>query len=136
MAARRPTRSAPSAPVRRTRQRRAIRLVLERAGRPLTAAEVRRAAGRRHRGLGIATVYRTLNALVAEGFLVTVRLPGEGWRFELAGKGHHHHFQCRGCGQAFELDGCPRGLGALAPSGFQVESHEVVLYGRCASCAG
>lgn len=132
----RPPRPAASAPARRTRQRHAIRLALERAGRPLTAAEVRRQAGRHHHGLGIATVYRTLNALVAEGFLVTVRLPGEGWRFELAGKGHHHHFQCRDCGQAFELAGCPRGLAALAPSGFLVESHEVVLYGRCASCAG
>ncbi len=135
MPARHPSRPASTALLRRTRQRHAIRHVLERAGRPLTAAEVRRAAGRRHRGLGIATVYRTLNALVAEGFLVTVRLPGEGWRFELAGKGHHHHFQCRACGQAFELDGCPRGLRALAPAGFRVDDHEVVLYGRCAACA-
>lgn len=121
---------------RRTVQRAAIRVALALAGRPLRADEVLRAARRRKPGLGVATVYRALNDLVDDGFLVTVRLPGEGTRFELAGKQHHHHFQCRFCGGAFELDGCPRGLGAMAPHGFRVESHEVVLYGLCARCAG
>jgi Fur family ferric uptake transcriptional regulator len=36
----------------------------------------------------------------------------------------------------FEVDDCPGGFGALAPGGFHVEAHEVILYGLCAGCAG
>jgi Fur family ferric uptake transcriptional regulator len=85
--------------------------------------------------LGTATVYRTLKALVEESWLAVVEVPGESPRYELAGKGHHHHFHCRGCGRLFELEGCPENLSFLTPRGFSLEAHEVVLYGRCISCA-
>jgi Fur family transcriptional regulator, ferric uptake regulator len=120
---------------RDTRQRRAIRDVLLAAGRPLSPHEVLAGAKRKVRGLGIATVYRTLKGLVDQGWLAAVELPGEPPRYELAGKGHHHHFHCRGCGRVYELEGCPEGLKRLAPKGFSLETHEVVLYGRCAACA-
>ncbi|MGH9361888.1 MAG: Fur family transcriptional regulator [Thermoanaerobaculia bacterium] len=120
---------------RDTRQRRAIRDVLLAAGRPLSPHEVLAAARRQVRGLGIATVYRTLKGLVEQGSLAAVELPGEPPRYELSGKGHHHHFHCRGCGRVFELEGCPEGLKRLTPRGFALEAHEVVLYGRCAGCA-
>lgn len=88
-----------------------------------------------HPRLGIATVYRTVKAWVDEGKLVQVDLPGAAPRYELAGKGHHHHFLCRACDRVFELSGCPDGLSRLTPRGFAVESHDVVLYGVCAACA-
>jgi Fur family ferric uptake transcriptional regulator len=34
----------------------------------------------------------------------------------------------------YEIRGCPKGLLALAPRGFVVDGHEVVLYGRCEAC--
>jgi Fur family ferric uptake transcriptional regulator len=120
---------------RKTQQRDAIRQAFGEAGRPLSPHEVWRAARRRSPGLGIATVYRALKSLSEAGFLVAVDLPGEASRFELAGKKHHHHFHCRDCGRAFDLDGCVPAVGRLAPKGFRVDAHEVVLYGRCASCA-
>ena len=120
---------------RKTQQRDAIRQVLEVADRPLSPQEVLRSAKRRSPGLGIATVYRALKTLSDEGFLVPVDLPGEASRFELAGKKHHHHFHCRDCGRAFDLEGCVPAVQKLAPKGFQVEDHEVVLYGLCAACA-
>jgi len=122
-------------PERKTQQRDAIRQVLVAADRPLSPQEVLRAAQRRSRGLGIATVYRALKSLSDEGFLVVVDLPGEASRFELAGKKHHHHFHCRDCGRAFDLEGCVPTVQKLAPKGFRVEDHEVVLYGLCAACA-
>ena len=120
---------------RKTQQRDAIRQVLEAADRPLSPQEVLKSAKRRSPGLGIATVYRALKTLSDEGFLVPVDLPGEASRFELAGKKHHHHFHCRDCGRAFDLEGCVPTVQKLAPKGFRVEDHEVVLYGLCAACA-
>ena len=119
---------------RDTRQRQAIRRAIEEADRPLSPREVLEAAGAHHAGLGIATVYRTLKALVEEGALAQVELPGEPPRYETTGKRHHHHFHCRACDRVYELEGCPDGLRSLTPVGFSLESHEVVLYGRCAAC--
>jgi Fur family ferric uptake transcriptional regulator len=120
---------------RNTKQRDAIREVFERTARPLGPTEVLE-EGRAHvAGLGIATVYRTINSLVESGWLVPVELPGEAPRYERSGAAHHHHFRCRACDRVFEIQGCPGDLTELTPTGFVLEAHEVVLYGVCASCA-
>ncbi len=120
---------------RNTRQRESIRQVFEETDRPLGPHEVLDAAQSHIPGLGIATVYRTLKALTEEGWLIPVELPGEPQRYEIAGKGHHHHFQCRACDRVFEADGCVTDLRRLVPSGFKLDRHEVVLYGTCETCA-
>lgn len=120
---------------RRTRQRDAICQVVKGAEQPLSAAEIHAIAERSLTGLGIATVYRTLKSLIDDGEVVTVSLPGDTPRYERAVLGHHHHFHCRACGRVFEVPGCPKNIAALAPKGFALEGHEVVLYGRCRTCA-
>ncbi|GEM85590.1 Fur family transcriptional regulator [Meiothermus granaticius] len=119
---------------RSTRQRQAIRAVLEEIDRPLSPQEVLSAAQHKVPGLGIATVYRTLKGMVEEGMAVAVELPGNPPRYERSGKKHHHHFHCIACGKAFELEGCPGDFAFMAPRGFQTQGHEIVLYGRCAEC--
>ena len=121
--------------VRNTRQREAIKAAFERADRPLSPGQAQTLAGEAVPGLGISTVYRTIAALVEEGWLHTVRLPGEPDRYETAGRQHHHHFHCTLCGGVFDVEGCPGGLAALAPPGFRVLDHEVILKGWCAACA-
>jgi Fur family ferric uptake transcriptional regulator len=120
---------------RHTRQRAAIAAAFEGPGGPLGAMEVLELARRVVPGLGAATVYRALASLLEEGVLTVVHLPGQAPRYERAGKDHHHHFHCRGCGRAFELEGCTEGVQALAPAGFRVEGHEIVLSGLCPGCA-
>jgi Fur family ferric uptake transcriptional regulator len=120
--------------IRETRQRAAIRRAFETADRPMSPDDVLASAQETVLGLGIATVYRSIRDLVEEGWLVAVELPGESSRYEVAGKGHHHHFQCRGCGQVFELLGCVEGFRKLIPRGFRVTGHEFVLYGYCQPC--
>lgn len=120
--------------LRSTRQRTAIREVFEKTGRPLSTEEVLKAAKKQVPGLGIATVYRAVKGFLEEGDLVTVAIPGEPPRYELAGKRHHHHFHCTACGKVFELEGCPGDLSHLAPKGFRLEDHELLLYGRCTRC--
>lgn len=120
---------------RDTSQRRAIRRAFVKAGRPLSPQEVLDGAQHEAPTLGIATVYRNVKALIDEGWLVPVDLPGENTRYERSDIGHHHHFHCNACGRVFDIDGCPGRLNSLVPEGFQLEDHEVVLYGRCDKCA-
>jgi Fur family ferric uptake transcriptional regulator len=119
---------------RNTRQRAAILDAISRAGRPLLPIEVLESAQRASPGLGIATVYRNLKALLAEGHIKVVDLPAENPRFEMAGGQHHHHFQCMQCQRVFDVEGCPGDLSRLAPPGFAVEDHDLTLYGRCKDC--
>jgi Fur family transcriptional regulator, ferric uptake regulator len=120
---------------RHTRQRAAVMAAISRAGRPLLPQEVLELAGSEAPTLGIATVYRTLKRLSEEGSICPVALAGEPVRYERAGQAHHHHFQCRECRRVFDVVGCVGGLRGLVPPGFTLEEHELMLYGRCASCA-
>ena len=118
---------------RATRQRNAIRDVLKQARRPLLASEVLELARQAVPSLGLATVYRALKALVVEEALQVVELPGENPRFEFA-HGHHHHFCCQVCKRVFDIHACPGDLSALVPPGFELDHHDLTLYGKCASC--
>jgi Fur family ferric uptake transcriptional regulator len=119
---------------RSTRQRAAIRTVIDAAGRPLSPQEVLDAAQSEVPGLSPATVYRNLKLLVDAGEVAAVSLPGDSPRYESAAHAHHHHFQCTECKRVFDVHDCPGDLARLAPKGFTVESHELTLYGRCDAC--
>ncbi len=119
---------------RRTKQKDAITAALGRAGKPLLPGEVLAAARRRQPGLGIATVYRALRAMLEAGLVACVRIPGSPPRYELTSTGHHHYFRCRSCRRVFNVEACPESFQAPVPKGFRVEDHDVVLYGRCAAC--
>jgi Fur family ferric uptake transcriptional regulator len=119
---------------RKTRQRESIRMVFLEAGRPLSAREVLDAAVPGAPGLGIATVYRAIRALIDERWLEVVELPGEPARYEPAGKKHHDHFRCRKCTRVYEVDHCPV-VDARLPRGFVLEGHAAILSGVCAACA-
>ena len=120
---------------RKTQQRAAIRKAFLEADRPLSPQEVLSAAQDEHPRLGMATVYRNIKTLCEEGWLHSVGLPGVPDRYETAGREHHHHFHCRACDGVFEVDSCPGDLETITPAGFEVESHEIILYGVCSECA-
>lgn len=122
-------------PERRTKQRVALAEILERSERPLSVSELLESASERIDGLGIATVYRTVAAMLEAGEIDAVDLPGEPTRYERSNKGHHHHFSCEGCERVFDLAGCLENLRKLAPPKFKVRGHAVTLYGLCAGCA-
>lgn len=119
---------------RQTKQRDAIRSALAEADRPLSISEILDSAKGRVSGLGVATVYRTLKALVQDGQIVQVEMPGSPPRYELAGKEHHHHFYCRSCERVYEVEGCAGDFSWMTPAGFELEAHDVLLSGRCARC--
>jgi len=120
--------------IRNTRQKTAIREAFSGADRPLSPEEVLRSAQQHHPGVGIATVYRNIQTLVEEGWLQPVEVPGDATRYELAGKKHHHHFQCNECGKLYDLEGCAAQSRPKLPRGFRASGHEFYVYGTCAAC--
>jgi len=121
---------------KRTQQREAIRAAFDEAERPLSVAELVAAARRHAPTLGQATAYRAVNRMLEAEQLRSVQMPGEPTRYEPADAGHHHFFKCRACEQLYEVDGCDALLRRLVPEGFELEAHEVALYGRCRRCRG
>ena len=121
---------------RQTRQRGAIRRAFQRAGRPLSPAELHRLAREEAPGLGVATVYRSIRRLQDEGWIVPVDLPGEASRYEIAGQPHHHHFRCERCERVFDIPCDAPSTVTSAPTEYRVRAHEVTLVGTCPACAG
>ena len=119
-----------------TRQHQAILDVIVNARRPLLAQEVLTLASKAVPRLSLATVYRNIKGLQDAGEIRAVVLPGQNPRYEVATRSHHHQFQCRQCEKVFDLEACPGNLDRLAPSGFKVDDHEIILYGSCGDCSG
>jgi Fur family ferric uptake transcriptional regulator len=119
---------------RTTAQRKAIHTVLENAGRPLSPPEIFEEARSMAPGLGMATVYRTIKRLIGDKAITQVGLPGEAPRYEPSGMEHHHHFRCSSCHRVFDWFGCTCPCETSAPRGFEVQGHEIYLFGLCESC--
>ena len=119
---------------RKTSQRNAIQQVLLESDRPLSIDEVLESGRRMVTSLNQATVYRNLKLLVEEGWVKRVNMPELRTLYEVAGKEHHHHFQCRSCDRLFEVSGCAFNERSSTPPGFVTEGHEVYLFGICAYC--
>lgn len=93
----------------------------------------------RDRGIGYATVYRTLK-LLAECGVASERRFGDGLsRYELADEAsaHHDHLICTSCGTIVEFEE-PR-IEAIQEEiaerhGFLVTSHKHEMYGTCPAC--
>ncbi|HXF72289.1 MAG TPA: Fur family transcriptional regulator [Actinomycetota bacterium] len=127
-----------AAGLRPTRQRAAILRALGRAGRPVTAQALHARLQRSGDGPGLATVYRTLQALAQAGLARTFPA-GEGeLAYKLCEPGHHHHLICEGCGLVVEIPSCevePWAARTARRRGFTVSSHQAEIFGRCAACA-
>ena len=121
---------------RQTRQRALVYDVVKRARGPLTVPEIHTMVQHTMPQTGIATVYRAVKLLLESKWLEAVTLPSGETRYECADMGHHHHFQCRICGEVFDIDHCPVELpqGAELPGGFILHDHEITLYGLCPHC--
>jgi Fe2+ or Zn2+ uptake regulation protein len=118
-----------------TPQRRAVVHALAALGCAGSAEEVLARARRDYRRLGLVTVYRTLDALVAEGLAQALYLGDGRTRYELTDTGHHHHMTCLSCGMVERLEGCLLRRGVrLRTGGFAVTGHRLELFGYCANC--
>ena len=121
--------------LRLTRPRRLILDVVRATDAHPTAALVYQRVRRRLPRVSLATVYRNLRMLAAEGFLAE-RADTGGLRFD-GNTGPHDHFTCLVCGRIYDV---PAGTGpggrrrVAARTGFEVLDHRTEYYGRCGAC--
>jgi Fe2+ or Zn2+ uptake regulation protein len=100
-----------------------------------SAATVYRHVRRRLPRVSLATVYRNLRMLAAEGLLVE-RADLGGMRFD-GNTAPHDHFTCVACGRIYDVAalGGPRARARVAArTGFEVLTQRIEFYGRCGAC--
>jgi Fur family ferric uptake transcriptional regulator len=119
---------------RLTRARRVILECVQATGAHPSAAAVHRDVRRRLPRVSLATVYRNLRMLAAEG-LLSERAGVTGLRFD-GNTAPHDHFTCVACGRIYDVPARrARGNARLAAhGGFEVLSRRVEFYGRCERC--
>ena len=126
--------------VRGTRQAQALAVAL--AGLPgfCSAQEIHAELRRKGENVGLATVYRHLQALSEQGSVDAIRdASGEVLYRQCGTSVHHHHLTCRNCGRSVEVEGRAVEQWAervAAEAGFTDVGHTVELFGLCPECAG
>lgn len=122
---------------RLTDSRRTVVEVMASSRRALSPLEVYDIARARHAGLGLVTVYRTLEKLEELGVIQRVHQPQGCQAFIAAFTGHQHLILCSTCGKVQFFDG--DNLEALIQNigretGYQVNEHWLQLFGLCEDC--
>jgi Fur family ferric uptake transcriptional regulator len=88
--------------------------------------------------VGLATVYRALADLAAEGDADSLQQDGESLYRACTPGSHHHHLICRGCGRTVEISADPVEQWArevAAANGFTRPNHVVDVFGYCSDCS-
>ncbi len=123
---------------RLTTQRRAVLDVIARSRDHLTPGEIHQQVVRRHPGVGLVSVYRTLALLADMGLICEVHVGGNCRSYLLRRPlGHHHHLVCSDCGRVVDFSDCD--LGQLEKrlaedTGYEIEGHLLEFAGRCPDC--
>ncbi len=125
-------------PLRPTRQRAAVTRALSSFDDFRSAQDIHDLLGRGETPVGLATVYRTLNALVEAGEVDMLRTEDGEAIFRRCSETHHHHLVCRSCGATIEVEGpaVERWTHAIAAEhGYSDISHALEIFGTCGACA-
>jgi Fur family ferric uptake transcriptional regulator len=123
---------------RPTRQRAAIAQALAGSAEFRSAQEIHAALSGSGAKVGLATVYRNLQAMAGDGEVDVIRTPEGEAAYRSCSTHHHHHVVCRSCGIAVEVtgDAVERWAEAVAAEhGFTQVRHTMELDGICAACA-
>ena len=131
--------TAPVPARRPTRQRSAVLALLEELDDFRSAQDLHAELRRRGDSVGLATVYRTLQALVDDGQVDVLRNADGEAAYRRCSAVHHHHLVCRACGRTVEVNDPPVQRWAAriaAEHGFADVQHQLEVRGTCATCRG
>jgi Fur family transcriptional regulator, ferric uptake regulator len=123
--------------VRATRQRAAISALLENLDEFRSAQELHDELRRSGEGIGLTTVYRTLQQMAANGLVDTLRTDTGESVYRRCSEHHHHHLVCRACGSTVEIQGGDVEAWAAEVAhehGFSDVSHTIEIFGICSDC--
>lgn len=132
------TRSQAPLPGRRaTRQRAAVVELLAEIDDFRSAQELHDELRSRGEGIGLTTVYRTLQSLSEAGEIDVLRTDSGEAIYRRCSAHHHHHLVCRQCGYTVEIEGptVERWAEKIAiENGFSDINHTLEIVGTCTSC--
>jgi len=133
---------------RMTLPRQEIFNVLSSTEAHLSAEDIYLKVHKKYPGVGLTTVYRTLELLVNMGFIRRFDFGDGRGRYQLTigPKGkirHHHHLVCNDCGRVIDytefvddekelLDKTEKGL--YKKYNFKILDHELTFFGLCDKC--
>ncbi len=123
--------------VRATRQRSAISDLLDSIDEFRSAQDLHDELRKRGEGIGLTTVYRTLQTLADAGTVDVLRVDTGESVYRRCSDGHHHHLVCRECGYTVEVEGpaVEKWSRDVAESNdFTDVSHTVEIFGICSKC--
>lgn len=123
---------------RKTKQRDAIMAIMADKTDFRSAQQVHAALVSAGQTVGLATVYRNLQALTEAGELDSLRSEdGETLYRRCAKRRHHHHLVCRNCGYTVDIqdDQLEQWIGKIARRyKFSDIEHMADVFGLCESC--
>ena len=122
---------------RNTWQREAVREALGETAGFVSAQSLHQAMREQGSEVGLATVYRALADLAAEGDADSLQSPEGESLYRACTTGHHHHLICRNCGLTVEIEADAVeqwAHQAAAAHGFTQAQHVVDVFGLCAAC--
>jgi len=120
-----------------TRARRAVLQAISEAAGQGSPADLLAEGRRYHHGLGLVTVYRTLDILSSLGVIKKLHTDGGCHTYAVAGHNHSHHLICKRCQRVLEFEGCDidRVVEAVErQTGFKVSGHWLEVFGVCPEC--
>lgn len=123
---------------RTTKQRAAVEAAMDALPEFISAQELHDVLREDGNRIGLATVYRALQAMADADEVDTLRTEeGETLYRRCKQDEHHHHLVCRACRHTVEVDG--PGVSAWAEKlaaehGFTQVDHTLELMGLCAQC--
>ena len=129
--------AAVSRTLRSTRQRAAVSALLDRLDDFRSAQEIHEELRRDGKGIGLTTVYRTLQNLSESGEVDVLRTATGEAVYRRCSTHHHHHLVCRRCGRTVEVEGPAVESWAqrvAEENEFAEVSHTVEIFGVCAPC--
>jgi len=133
-----PRSQAPVPGRRSTRQRAAVVELLSRIDDFRSAQELHDELRKRGDGIGLTTVYRTLQSLAEAGEVDVLRTANGEAVYRRCSSHHHHHLVCRHCGRTVEVEGptVERWAEQIAQAhNFTDIDHTVEISGVCPACA-
>ncbi len=122
---------------RLTGSRRTVVEIIACSQRVISPLEVYEQARSRTPGLGLVTVYRTVEKLEELGLIQRVHRPNGCQAFVASQNGHQHLLICKQCGnvQYFSGDQLESLMHDVeSESGYQVSDHWLQLFGLCVEC--
>ncbi|KNX37433.1 Fur family transcriptional regulator [Luteipulveratus halotolerans] len=132
-----PTRTDDSPTRRPTRQRAAVTGLLSELDDFTSAQDLHAQLRSQGDSVGLATVYRTLQSMAADGEVDVLRTDDGEAVYRQCSTGHHHHLVCRSCGATVEVEGpaVERWTDKIsAEHGFTDVTHTLEIFGTCRDC--